>query len=472
MKLMICPILLCSWLASAALAGDVTVVVKDGDLVITGSEDADGFSLSTAGNPPHEVDVQPDFGLGTTVNGVAAPFHATGVKKDVRIQSKGGGDHVSIGAQLPRDVRVDLGDADDEFSIAGSVGRDLRVDFGAGLARLMTNVLTVGRDASIAVGEAWDGVKLQNTTIGDDLKLKFASAVDGTRMTTLDSVEVGDGLSISGGADRGATELIGCVVHGKATVKLGGGTSTLACATTTVERDARFSSSGAAVIGIDTGSFGRDVRISVSGDSADLHVKTGSSIAGDLAILSRAMHAIWNGQDLTVDGDFTLRATGFGVFEGTTAYTHVHGAFAAETGRSADKIQLVYFFVDRQARVDLGDGADDFYAAATTTGRPLAVLLGGGDDKFALGSPATVAGLTVNAGSGSDTITMGFGTISRSARIQLGSGNNVAQLKNMAFDADLSVTAGGGDDQLDLSASTVAGKKLVKLGGGMNSTVP
>lgn len=101
---------------AAAFAGDVKVTVKHGSLFVKGSDAADVLSISATGAPGGDVDVAPNSGLGTTVNGSSSAFHATGITRDLFVDLRGGIDDLSIGASGVRDVHVDLG-AGDDFQI-------------------------------------------------------------------------------------------------------------------------------------------------------------------------------------------------------------------------------------------------------------------------------------------------------------------------------------------------------------------
>ena len=74
-----------------ALAGDVTVKVKHGSLILTGGSADDAVTIDDVGLGANEMRVTPD--MVTTVNGGGAVVF-TGITRDVRADLGGGGDAV------------------------------------------------------------------------------------------------------------------------------------------------------------------------------------------------------------------------------------------------------------------------------------------------------------------------------------------------------------------------------------------
>ncbi len=476
MKLVMQSIAVISCLAAPSFAGDVKAAVKNGTLFVTGGASADEVTISTAGLMAHEVDVTPTT-LGTTVNGAASLFHATGVKRDVRIDLRGGDDVVTLAAELPRDLDVELGGGEDR--VLGAVAaRDCRVEFGAGKAHVFLNGSTISRDLSLAVGRSWDEVKLQNSMIGRDVHLHFGPGQAGLRQTTLDSVAVGRRLAITGGPDRGAIDVVGSEIHGATSVRLGAGVGGFECLNSQLDGALRASASGTAAFLLTTTTVFDDVRVSVRGPSSSLSL-VGSAAARDLRFTAKGGVGTLLVDATNVGRDLHARAAGLGAIDATCSNSTMFRRTDLRGAGTPDRLLTVNSLFTSTTRIDFA-GGDDVVALGTTQfGDAVKVLLGAGDDRlfidvssFAPLQNCEFTSISVACGPGDDRVDGAASVTSLDAAFALGSGNNIANLTGMTFGGALSVSAGSGDDAVDLTGSLISGTKTVSLGGGTNSVLP
>ena len=114
------------------LAGNVTAAVVDGDLVITGDDLGNVFTLDQPGGPG--TDYRLIGNDTTTINGGPSPITLPGsgaaVTNDILIDLLGGDDIVRVaGVHAPDDLEIDAGVGNDLVAVFGSdAGIDTQVD--------------------------------------------------------------------------------------------------------------------------------------------------------------------------------------------------------------------------------------------------------------------------------------------------------------------------------------------------------
>jgi hypothetical protein len=156
-------------------AGNVTVQVIGGDLVVTGDNASNGVLIRQIGNGVYSV-----AGSNiTTVNGSLLPRTFSGVFDDIRVNMNGGNDIVDVrGAvftnnfTVPTDLVINGGTGNDRIDIANAFVRDdVFVETGSGRDIVTTNFLVVNDDVTITksaqVSGDFDRIKVQNTTVGN-----------------------------------------------------------------------------------------------------------------------------------------------------------------------------------------------------------------------------------------------------------------------------------------------------------------
>jgi hypothetical protein len=153
-----------------ALAGDVTAIIADGDLLVRGDSANNDIYIDLEANG----DISIDTILGTTVNGSSSfPIILSGFTGDINIELLAGNDTVVINQDyvsddgLPGSVFANLGSGDDHFDMLGSNG-------GAGIFGPMDvagSVIVYGRDGDDHLtlnGMQMDGDVLFYGGDGDD----------------------------------------------------------------------------------------------------------------------------------------------------------------------------------------------------------------------------------------------------------------------------------------------------------------
>jgi hypothetical protein len=242
----------------AMMAGDVTVNVVNGDLVVTGDSGANEvaiFQTITDGQLiPGSFFVN---GVnGTTINGGAGATFA-GATRDFKIDLAGGSDRLTLGQ----------GNHFSTFRVLG----DLDIKMGNGANRVNLQGITVHDDASITTGTGGDNIQVR-AIIGDpdvdgghnDLTIKTGNGIDSAQVRH--SVVRGDVLIDTGtGIEHDFVDLFQCSLNGNGTIKTGAGEDDV------YVRQASF----AKVLTIDTGANRDFVEINAS-DADSFFISLGS----------------------------------------------------------------------------------------------------------------------------------------------------------------------------------------------------
>jgi hypothetical protein len=173
------------------LAGDVTAVVEDGDLRITGDAEDNLIDVTVVNG---DIVVQ---GVdGTTINGSSDPFVAfagtTTIAGDFRARLRGGDDTLRLLGPLTISGRTSVEDH-------------------RGATRLGITDVTFERDIRVTTGRAADEVSIAGSTFGRDLKI---NADGGDNLVSIFESTVEDRTSISAGSTYGHCGWSGGRHHG------------------------------------------------------------------------------------------------------------------------------------------------------------------------------------------------------------------------------------------------------------------
>lgn len=159
-------------------AGNVTVVVDDGDLIVLGGEGPDRVEIRSDAATGQIVVT----GLeGTTVNGQSAPF--------------------TVAAGID-DLIVETGEAGDQVIIQGIViAGDLEIETGEGSDVVLITDATIGGDLEIETGEAHDLVALQNVTVAGETEIETGEGhddvlIDGGAFGGEAAIDTGEGHDV------------------------------------------------------------------------------------------------------------------------------------------------------------------------------------------------------------------------------------------------------------------------------------
>jgi hypothetical protein len=314
----------------ALLAGNVTALVDDGNLVIAGDASANGVAL-------HQTDagryVITGFDLDgtTTINGGTAPVVLEDVTGDVVVDLRAGDDSLVVSNSAEaRQTLADSVSGGAAGTIADSpevsdpsvdaeqvaVSGNLLIQTGAGDDGVGLNV-NVGSDTGggfvrIDTGDGADTVEVSGSAVGSDLTLNAGAEGDDV---TLDDVEIEDALfaSLRGGDDS-------YTANGVAAAQIGlfagaGGDQIELIGSTSTEETVLFTGIG-------------DDELEVTGlTSADLTVNTGG---GD---------DLFNLTDAEVAGA-ALLSMGAGADEATIDQLSVEDSLIALLGAGADSLKI------------------------------------------------------------------------------------------------------------------------------------
>jgi hypothetical protein len=153
------------------LAGNVTVNVVGGSLIITGDDLDNRFIITQFQRPPGEFLVGAQ-GVDTTFNG-QPNFVANGVTKDIRISTLGGNDSVSlVDAQVPGSLLFDGGAGDDDLvgrlvsRQATEIGKHLTVTNGDGQDKTQFESCTIRGNATVTNGAGGSTTEFKNCQVG------------------------------------------------------------------------------------------------------------------------------------------------------------------------------------------------------------------------------------------------------------------------------------------------------------------
>jgi hypothetical protein len=224
------------------LAGNVTAVVADGDLIITG--DVEGNSIALLQVSPGTLAIVSDGGT-TTVNGQAAPllasgptFTVSGVTDDIIISLGDGSDDVGMILTASGDLTISMGEGDDFVGLAAffdvpqwvqplatiDVHDDLTISLGVGNDFTNVSNTVVFGNAIIQTGDGDDGMLLLFCTFQDVL---LASAGAGNDFVGAFQINVGLFADFSMGAGDDFLDIQESIFQGLVLLRGGDGIDTL-----------------------------------------------------------------------------------------------------------------------------------------------------------------------------------------------------------------------------------------------------
>lgn len=211
--------------AKAMLAGDVSAVVVDGDLTITGDEFNNHVAIAAGAAAGEFVitGLADDGGGATTVNGASDALVVSGVTGDVTIE---------------------MGDGDDTVQVAsGDFAANLTVNTGAGADVVLLGdvALTEGGETSTDASATVAGNVFVNTGEDDDQVAAFGVEVEHNFAVNTgdgaDQVSLGAQLSLDGEAETPASDdAVHLAIHGTLFANLGQGDDELIVQDTTIDR--------------------------------------------------------------------------------------------------------------------------------------------------------------------------------------------------------------------------------------------
>ncbi|MEO0973107.1 MAG: hypothetical protein AAFX85_08420 [Pseudomonadota bacterium] len=218
---------------TAALAGNVQVVLEDGRLRVRGDEDGNRMFLLQlpSGN------VLAIGNDGTTINGQRAVGFPPTALVDVRVTLGGGRDTIALGGLVVgNDIIINTGDADDAISQTNlpiTVGRNMVLRTGAGGDSFTLDNLFIAGDLDIADPAGVTFGTLTDFQVTGNVNIVVADA-DGAIILTDGSADAGMLIDSS---TSGGSISVNRVVTGPMTITMGGDISIAQVSDATVAGD-------------------------------------------------------------------------------------------------------------------------------------------------------------------------------------------------------------------------------------------
>lgn len=191
-----------------ALAGDLTAVLANGVLTITGDDSANIAALTSDASGQITL-----TGTDTTINGGTDPVSFTGVNS-VNVRLRGGDDELtvvngsgatpSIAALTPVDIvrhlHISGGDGLDRITVSANVAGGLGIDGGAGNDVIDVADSSAGRSVGVYGGSGDDTITVSNTTVDHSFCVEGGTGNDTITVDTVTGAKEG-GISGWSGDD-------------------------------------------------------------------------------------------------------------------------------------------------------------------------------------------------------------------------------------------------------------------------------
>ncbi len=481
-----------------ARAGDVTAVVKKGNLVLTGTGADDQLAV-TQTMVANSKQFRLDPSGSTTVNGNAADALIDDVKGDLIVDLGTGMNSLAVSvANLPGSVRISA-------PATGSIS------FNAGLAQIRGSVIldsdgaaaVIGLSSTVGVrgdvilrgGAADNDAFIMSTGVSilGDVKLDFGA---GTCTVGMGEGWVRGKLSVrntTGGASISMSN--GFVMDGSVTIATGADFLTMNCSDTAFGGKVKIATESAAdSVQMIQCSFASDIRADL-GAGANTFSLGQSRARRNLRVIGEGGDDEFKVElDSVVDGECRFDAgDGTNVLTCTTSKV---GSMRGSGGAGADTANVFGFASDGAVRFDFGTspamggnafnfgqshlfgdvtlngGANQDSCSFTSTdiGGAFRARFGAGPNFSTMTTTGTDS-IRIDFEGGADSATF-MNVVSRGAvSLFLGEGTNSATLTQVQVGGKLTARAGAGDDTLFL-AGNFFGKKSIDLGGGTNTVFP
>lgn len=416
-----------------APAGAITVLVRDGSLLVTGDDLDNDVEIDSDGLLAGQYRVSSGSDA-TLINGQAGPIVFDGVTRDLNIKLADGNDQLLLDRlTVARNLHVDGGDGDNSASILfPSVTGNLRIKNGQGNQFIEIDG-TIGNNLIIKNGMGNTEIDLIVGVYGNML----INNHEGVHDLDIDYSIVDGNLRIKTRSGNTDTDIKNLWVGGNLTIKNGTGTDILAMENTWVDGN----------VNINNG-----------------HGDTTTSMTDQNDLLGNVVIKNRSGNDqFLIDDSF------------------VYGKFILNNGHGNSSTQITdseLGFLDLGSRVKLsnavirsGDGLDDLVVDGSLVGRNLNVNFGSGGSS-SLVTESDFGGLKVRARNGSDLFDMEHSVVWGKTNINLGNDADQVFVDDSVLDATI-INVGSGNDIVALDADTSVGFEtplrffgMVKLIGG------
>ncbi len=391
------------------LAGDISVSVSGGDLIVRGDGRDNQVAIVQLSRREYAV-----VGFnGTQVEGSADPLVVRGVTGNIEADLKSGNDLIGVGNDPAGLIAIA-----NAFGFGGALGNAEALQtqlLGLLIEAQAPLQLEVHRHLIVRSGSGRDGVAV----IGDIHRDLVASLGTGNNaLVVLDSTLGGD-LIVRNGRDDDDVFLTGVQIDGALDVNVQSGRNVIDVIESSIGASARLV----------TGAQDDVVHIDDTAIGDDLVVITGS---GDDIVLAHALE----GAGMDIGGNVDIH-TGAGR-DAVELEGLVRGSVAIRTSSQADLVLLLNLEIRKNLLVDTGSGNDDLVADAVSIRASALVNTGSGADEVFLDALLVDRVLTILMGSGRDFV-QALGTDSNRAVLRGGSGFDTLNFddENLAFEVDI-----------------------------------
>lgn len=327
------------------MAGDVSVLIRSGDLVITG--DVNLGDVAESIRIEHDGTNYSVTGLsGTTINGAGSPFQSAAVTRDIIVDLRTGNDSVEVKGlavenrlRVPRNLTVRGGTGDDTIRVENvEVVGVLNVDGAAGANTIDVKGSRLTRDAVLRGGADTDTITIdQSQFLG---KLTVDPLAGTNTIDVKNSSSVAKDALIRGGINVDSIAVDGSSFSGKLTVDGLAGENTIAVrGGSAVARDVLLKGGVEDdVITVESSGFSGKLTIDSGAGLDDLTIKD-SDVTRDVSVKSLSGNTEVSIERVTARAKLSV-VTGGGRDEVRILSSSVTGALSVSTGGEADDVGL------------------------------------------------------------------------------------------------------------------------------------
>ncbi|MEX2175425.1 MAG: hypothetical protein WD872_13770 [Pirellulaceae bacterium] len=368
----------------ALLAGNISVDVSGGNLIVRGDNQANGVAILQLDDGAYAV-----VGFnGTRVEGSADPFVVEGVTGNIDVDLKKGDDLIGVGNDPAGLILLaqefgfgdDLGDAqalqDDLLALLDDAGAPERLE--------------VPRNLNIRAGDGRDGVGIA----GDIGQAVIVNLGNGDNTLVVVDSTVGGSLVAIGGKARDTLFVANTQIDHAFVANLKAGRNIA---------DVANSSIGHSAV-VTTGKHVDIVDFADTSIGHSLIVRTGS---GDDDVRAHAH----DGEGVDINGNVNIDTGSHRDYVELTGV--VDGNVNIRTGNHDDEVFLSGLAVHNSLIVNLGSGNDDLEADGVEVDQNAVVVAGSGNDAVALSASNVDRVFTAIMGSGRDTLFIQGSTASK-----------------------------------------------------------
>jgi hypothetical protein len=414
----------------ALLAGNVTVSVSGGNLLVRGDNNDNQIAIFQLDDGQYAVG-----GLtGTTVNGGPVVVRS-GIRGNIDVDLKSGDDVLGVGndteglvaiaerfgvdvgdisglvdlleqaeapaqMEVPRNLTIKTNNGDDAVAIIADVGRRIEVNLGNGDNALVIDPTLVGDDIIVRAGSGSDTLEVVDTEVAQMLDVNLGN---GANDVLVENSSVGQSAVITTGSGNDYVDIADVSIDDNLVVRTGGGhddvfahshggegmdvDGTVDIDTNSGNDYVEFSGSVGVILKIRTGNGNDGVGVFDAEVGDDLNIDTGAG----------------NDDESQTVGHPEEQTSGGVNLENVT----VHDDLKVTLGNGFDSLFALGIQVDDDARVDAGSGNDVVEIEDSNVDDLFTALMGSGDDFLEICN-STAGRAELDGGAGEDELSSDF----------------------------------------------------------------